>query len=64
MKPAYLVIITILAIAMAYMAGIGYGRRHTGDAWHSAVLAVPDDACRYAVRDQLKLIGSHDRPTR
>ena len=51
MKPAYVVVIAAVALAVGYVAGIAYGRQDEGDAWRRAVAGVPSDACRHEVRE-------------
>lgn len=56
MKPQYAIILTLVALIIGYVLGIGYGRRHEGDAWRLAITTIGDD-CRYAVRDALRARG-------
>ncbi len=54
MKPQYAVVIAALAVTLGYVVGIGQGRSDESTSWRRAMLSVPDDACRDAVRDALR----------
>ena len=54
MHPAYVAVIAIVAVVLGYVSGISYGREDEGDTWRRAVLGVPDEACRYAVREAME----------
>lgn len=61
MKEVYVALIATIAFFGGYIFGAGSGQDSASNQWREAVLSVPDEACRYAVRDALKVNEINDK---
>jgi hypothetical protein len=54
------VAISVVLSVCGYVVGVAYGRSDERNAWRTAVERVPNETCRYALRDAIRLMRSDD----